>query len=132
VPKISRTIVAASLGVATGAVTDQALKGGHRRLTWSALLLVGAGAAYPLSDLGSRDIHGRRRELGGVAATLGVSLVTAMAPPRAARRFLAGAWLSHTVFDAVHHRSETSRLPAWYPTFCAAYDIAMAASLRRS
>lgn len=130
--KVSQFVVPASLGMGAGGVTGLALRSGRRRLRWSALLLVGAAAAYPLSDLGSGAGPVRRRELRGVGATLGVALVSELVPQRAARLALAGAWLSHAVFDSAHRRAESSRLPGWYPTFCAAYDIAMAGSLRRS
>jgi hypothetical protein len=51
--------------------------------------------------------------------------------PAAVRRLVAAGWLAHAVFDNVHDKGPTSRLPEEYPAACAGYDVALAGLLLR-
>jgi hypothetical protein len=51
--------------------------------------------------------------------------------PRATR-LLAAGWASHALFDVVHGHDEGSRLPRWYPAFCAGYDLVLCRHLVRA
>lgn len=42
--------------------------------------------------------------------------------------FLAAGWLLHAAWDGLHHAGKVpSRIGAWVPPFCAAYDLIVAA-----
>jgi hypothetical protein len=72
------------------------------------------------------------RERLAVVATAGVAAAAVTRSDRtAARRMVAAGWASHALFDAVHDRGPTSRLPGWYPAVCAGYDLALASLLLR-
>ena len=43
--------------------------------------------------------------------------------------FIPAAYGLHGVWDLLHHRKITTRLPSWYPPMCAVYDWVFAAGL---
>lgn len=122
-----------SVGVAAGAglgwVAAQAVRRieGRAGVVASGVGLVGAALIYPAA----------RRELGpGVAleaaVLAGASALTAAAAKAdsgTGRRLVAAGWASHALFDFLQGASDDSRLPGWYPSVCAGYDVAYAARL---
>ena len=129
---VTATAIAAGAALALG--TDVIV----RRTTPSQLLpaaagLVGAAVIYPAARAGRatpRAVAARERL--AVVATAGIAAAAvARSDQVAARRLVAAGWASHALFDAVHERGSTSRLPNWYPAVCAGYDIALAGLLLR-
>lgn len=131
-------VVALVGGAACAVATDAAA----RRLSPSlkvpaaAVGLVTAAVIYPAARVGrSADRAVARREWLAVGATTAV-LATASRRDsrtnRAARAAVATGWVGHAVFDNLHNRGPTSRLPDWYPAVCAGYDVALAALLLRN
>ena len=95
-----------------------------------ALTLVPVALVYPAARRSAAGAGGAvLREAGGV---LVMGAVVA-ASRRTTRPDLvtAAGWLAHAAFDAAHDPGEGSRLPAWYPAFCAGYDGGVAADLLR-
>jgi hypothetical protein len=90
---------------------------------------------YPAARVGrSADAGVARREWLALGATVVVLVATGRGhqrPGRAARRAVAAGWVGHAIFDNLHERGRTSRLPDWYPAVCAGYDVALAALLLR-
>lgn len=72
------------------------------------------------------------RELAALAAFGVAALLAARRSDLVARRTLAAGWLAHALFDAVHETGPASRIPAWYPAFCAGYDGGVAVGLLRA
>jgi hypothetical protein len=73
---------------------------------------------------------------GSVQTILLESLVMAVFAIAAVVGFKSSAWIvvaalaGHGVFDALHgHVLENSGVPAWWPSFCLAYDVGAAAGL---
>ena len=119
-----------AVGVVSALVTDAAIgsRAPRHRLLLHSVGLVTAAAIYPaLHSEGRADPAERLREVIGVAACAIVARRAAHS--RGGSRLLAGGWAAHALFDAMHHRSESSLLPDWYPAACAGYDLAIAASL---
>ena len=88
-----------------------------------------AAAVYPVAR-SKRDVsaHVVREAL----ALIGFTALTAVAARNdAARgaRLLAAGWVGHAAFDLVHDAGPHSRIPEWYPPFCAGYDVGVAAGL---
>lgn len=108
----------AAIGAAVGEVTARlperagAIAGG--------LGLVTAAAIYPLARREGGD--GVAIEVGVLALTAGLAAAAARQPTPTARRLIAVGWASHALFDILQGRTGDSRLPAWYPAFCAGYD----------
>ena len=122
----------ASAGAVAGELTHRAVKATGRTEAYSAVLLVSAALAYPVADLGAARGRERTRELAAVVSALATGVGAARTRPGTRRRILAMAWLSHAAFDAVHRRSSSSRLPRWYPAFCAGFDTVVAVELLRA
>jgi hypothetical protein len=93
--------------------------------------LVTAAVIYPAARVGREVGKGTAvREnvaVGATVAVLGAAVATRRS--RSARRIVAAGWLAHAVFDNLHDRGATSRLPSWYPAVCAGYDVAVAGLL---
>jgi len=62
-------------------------------------------------------------ELFGVVGCGTASVLAARRPRPRATRVLAAGWASHALFDAAHDHDQGSRLPRWYPAFCAGFDL---------
>jgi hypothetical protein len=92
----------------------------------AALTLVAAAAAYPaLRSSGFRSASGIREVVAlGVYGALG--LTAARKPTSPLGRAVAGAWMSHALFDIVHDKGHDSRIPDWYPACCAGFDVGLA------
>jgi hypothetical protein len=117
-------------GIVLGLASDAGARSyaPRHRLSLHSIGLVGAAVIYPALRSGAAaEPAERQRELGGVLA----GVVLTVLAVRSARRpsLLAAGWATHALFDAVHHRSESSLLPDWYPALCAGYDLALAGSL---
>jgi hypothetical protein len=119
--------------VVTGVATDVGLRrhSARVRLTTEAVLLAFAAGIYPAARAGrSADKpEDARHEWLTVAAAVALAGATPWLPPTVTRRLLAAGWAGHAAFDVTHHRGTASRLPAWYPQLCAAYDLTLAASI---
>jgi len=128
----SKTLVLATVGGLAGDITFRAAqRTGHPAAT-SAVCLVAAALTYRLADPGAEHGPERTRELLAVGATAVTGIASSLVPPRARHRVLAAGWLSHAVFDMVHHRNSGSLLPRWYPALCAGFDVAVAARHQQS
>lgn len=128
----ARTLLLTLAGAAAGEATHRVLQRRATAEAGSAVLLVTAALAYPMADIGGEHGSERTRELASVGIALAVGLGAACASPRGRRRMLAAAWLSHAAFDVTHRRNTSSRLPRWYPAFCAGFDTVVAAELLRA
>ncbi|MBV9872580.1 MAG: hypothetical protein JO214_18350 [Frankiaceae bacterium] len=124
-------------GAALAVATDL----GSRKVTPESMVvpaaavgLVTAAAIYPAARKG-RDAS-RGVVLREAAALVGTGAVLAAAVAKrgstTAKRTVAAGWLAHAIFDNVHNRGPTSRLPGWYPAACAGYDVALAGLVLRS
>lgn len=121
-------------GAAVGAALGKASAAGLRRVAPDsstrllALALVPVALVYPAARrTASGSGAALLREAGGVLA-----MATVVAAARRTTKpevVTAAGWLAHAGFDAVHDAGEGSRLPGWYPAFCAGYDAAVAADL---
>jgi hypothetical protein len=124
---------ALAVGVVTGMATDVGLRrhSADVRLTTEAVLLAVAAGIYPAARAGrSADKpEDARHEWLTVAGAMALAAATPWLPPAATSRLLAAGWAGHAAFDLTHHRGSASRLPAWYPQLCAAYDLALAAAI---
>ena len=57
-------------------------------------------------------------------SALVIASVSVVRPERSACSLLGVGWICHALFDlAFGHSSSTRRLPRWYPTFCAGFDV---------
>jgi len=99
------------------------------RLALQGVGLVVAAGIYPALHKGQADVDERRREAAGVAAATAVVATALVTRRTRGRQLLAFGWAAHALFDAVHHRGETSLVPEWYPAVCAGYDVATAAAI---
>jgi hypothetical protein len=131
VEKVTQTLLIAAAGGLAGALTHRAAQRSGRPVAASAVLLVGAAVTYRFTDPGAAPGPERTRELTAVGATMATGVASALVPSRTGQRILAAGWLAHAVFDAVHHRNDTSHLPGWYPAFCAGFDTVVAGQLIR-
>jgi hypothetical protein len=73
---------------------------------------------------------------GSVQTVVIESAVMALFTAAAVAGFKSGAWIvvaalaGHGIFDTVHgHVVENAGMPAWWPTWCFAYDVGAAAGL---
>lgn len=108
------------------------LQRGPSRARLAAVILVGAAAVYPVAGRsGASSRHARRREVSVVIGTVALGVAAEALPDRVARTVVAAGYALHALFDMTHAESAETRLPAWYPAFCAGYDVAMAATLAR-
>lgn len=119
-------------GLALSALIDVAVKRSvtrHRTTAYAAGLST-AAIVYPAARAGRRtepDIAAREwAAVAASAAFLGSALAL---PPTTARFVVAAGWAAHPLFDILHERGTTSRLPDCYPAMCAGYDVGVAALL---
>ena len=126
-----RTALSAALGLAAAVAGDVAAARyapRYRAVMQSAGLPI-AALIYPVArSKGDVSSHLVRE---GVAL-IGFAALSAMAARNdAARRarLLAAGWVGHAVFDLVHETGPHSRIPGWYPAYCAGYDVGVAARL---
>jgi hypothetical protein len=132
-----RHVVRTSAGVVAGAAAAVGFDRLVRRFAprhatrVDALGLVAAAAVYPaLRSRGFRGASGVREVVGlGAYGVLGLAVVWRPASPLC--RVVAGAWMSHALFDIAHDAGPDSRIPDWYPVCCAGFDIGLAALIWR-
>lgn len=100
------------------------------RLVAAGVGLVAAAAIYPAARRQRRaDADGRREAL-TLAAAAGLAASVTRLPSDRARRLLGLGWMAHAGYDAVvSHDTGSSRLPSWYPSACAGYDLALGTRL---
>src|SRR4051794_983394 len=91
-----------------------------------------AAAVYPAARRRWQLDRRSASELLGVIGYGTASVLAARRPRRRANRLLAAGWASHALFDAAHGHDEGSRLPRWYPAFCAGYDLVVCGHLARA
>jgi hypothetical protein len=128
--------VALGFGAALAVATDI----GSRKVTPESMVvpaaavgLVTAAAIYPAARTGREASRGVViRESVALLAT-GAVLASTLAKRGSgtAKRAVAAGWLAHAIFDNLHDRGPTSRLPGWYPAACAGYDVALAGLVLR-
>ena len=99
------------------------------RVPGAAAGLVTAAAIYPLARRRFAPDAALAREGAAVAATAVIAAASARMPNRLARTVLGMTWAAHAMFDATHEKTGNSRLPNWYPSLCAGYDLAFGARL---
>jgi hypothetical protein len=118
-------VAGAVLGLATDAVALALPRQQARQL--SGATLAAAGGVY----LGFAVADGRRSALlVQTGEALGFTALAALAVQRDSPGLLGAAWLAHTTWDALHYRDRgPTRVRSWYPPFCIAYDVALAAPL---
>jgi uncharacterized protein DUF6010 len=123
-----RSLSAGVLAGGTGALLGLCLKP-RRRLDVGALELAFIAGAYPAFAFGGSS----RRTVGIEFAAAGLFVgLGAVALSRRSRRAVAAGLLAHAAWDAVHHigHPDTSS-PSWFPSFCMAADIVLAAQFAR-
>ncbi len=126
----SRDLVPALIGVGLGKASAVAVRrvapSSSTRLL--ALTLVPVAVIYPAARKSVRGSGAAvARETAGVAAMAAVA--AAAARTTRPEVVTAAGWIAHAGFDAVHGTDDSSRIPGWYPAFCAGYDFAVAADL---
>ena len=129
VQQIARPLALVAAGGLAGAVTHRTVqRTDWPNALWAAFLVL-AAVTYRVADLRGSSGPARSRERAAVGATLAAGVASSLVSGKKRRNVLAAGWLSHAVFDAVHHRSSTSQLPGWYPAVCAGFDVAVARAL---
>ena len=127
-----------TVGATAGAgLAEVAARGARRlpvehRVAFNAAGLAVAAAVYPVAR---RRRWLDRRSVGELLGLVGygmASVLAARCPPPRANRLLAAGWASHALFDAAHGHDLDSRLPRWYPAFCAGYDLVLSGHLARA
>lgn len=91
-----------------------------------------AAAIYPAARRRWRLDRSSAGELLGVIGYGTASVAATRHSRPRATRLLAAGWASHALFDAAHGHDDGSRLPRWYPAFCAGYDLALCRHLARA
>lgn len=130
---IARSTCAAFAGAG---LAELAARGVRRLLAEQQVMLYAAGLAvaaaiYPAARRRWRLNRASARELLGFVGYGTASLLAGRQPRPRTLRLLAAGWASHAVFDVVHGHDEDSRLPRWYPAFCAGYDLVACGHLAR-
>ena len=101
-------------------------------MTLYAAGLAFVAAIYPAARRRWRLDRSSAGELLGVVGYGTESVLATRSPRPQATRLLAAGWATHALFDAAHGHDEGSRLPRWYPAFCAAYDLVLCGHLARA
>ena len=130
---VSTKVVSVAAGLALAGASEVALAKFAPRYRVP-VLGVGLGAAaavYPLARSARSRSAPVVRELVALAVFGAVGGVAARSGSSAAGRVVAAGWLAHALFDLVHDTGDHSRIPAWYPAFCAGYDLGVTALLLR-
>lgn len=127
---VARSAGSALVGVGCGELTVRVA----RRIPAEQVVLHAAGIAVVAAIYPAARRHWRldRSSAGEVLGVIGygaASVVAARRPRPQAKRLLAAVWASHALFDLTHGHDENSRLPRWYPAWCAGYDLAVAGHL---
>lgn len=121
----TQLLMSLAVGLAMGACASVVSSIGGEALRGHAVLVAAISTPY----LAFAAIDGRTRsrlvELVAAAAFLFVAM------PFAGDRawILAVALVAHAVWDAVHVCCDVTRTVAWWPPWCAAFDLAAAAGL---
>ncbi|MDO7867196.1 hypothetical protein [Nocardioides jiangxiensis] len=125
---VTGLVVGGALGKASAVAVRRIAPGSSTRLL--TLALVPVALVYPVARRSATGSGGAVvREAGGVLAMAAV--VAAARRTTRPELVTAAGWLAHAGFDAVHDPGHGSRLPDWYPAFCAGYDAGVAADLLR-
>jgi hypothetical protein len=116
-------------GAALGLVTDAllALLPRDKARLLAGLALTVAGGAYFGFGVADGRAHALAAQSGEFLAFGGLAYLGVQ---RQSSALLGGGWLAHAAWDALHARGGgPTRVPAWYPPACAAYDAAVGAAL---
>jgi hypothetical protein len=129
----SAKVASLGVGAALAGLSDLAVTrfAARRRVPLFAVGLVAAAAIYPLFRSSRPRSAPVVRELAALLAfgAVGTAAVRGRSPN--AGRVVAAGWAAHALFDMVHDAGQHSRIPGWYPAFCAGYDLGVAAILLR-
>lgn len=114
--------------IVTDARSPDRLVAELRLAQYSALLLVLAASIY----IGFALAHDEVGAGFDIALATGFFLLAGVATtwePRRALTLLAVAWAAHAAVDLAHAADvlPAATIPAWYPTACALYDVAVGA-----
>jgi hypothetical protein len=131
---IARSTGGALLGVGLGELTARGIRrfAPQQQVVLYAAGLAISAAIYPASRRRWRLDRSSAGELVSLVGYGTASVAAARRPRPQAPRLLAAGWASHALFDAAHGHDEGSRLPRWYPTFCAVYDLVLCGHLARA
>jgi hypothetical protein len=117
---------AAAVSTAVAAQVPHAL---HLAVSAWAVLL--AGVVYLTWGSARGELQRPRLLAVQTAGVLGLGAIAVLAlsvDDDLGRYVLAGGWLGHAAWDAVHHRAGTV-VPRWYAEMCLAADLLLATSL---
>ncbi|HEX4358119.1 MAG TPA: hypothetical protein VH141_11385 [Pseudonocardia sp.] len=130
---VSTKVVSVAAGLALAGASELALAklAPRYRVPVLGAGLGAAAAVYPLARSARSRSAPVVRELVALAVFGAVGALAARGGSSAAGRVVAAGWLAHALFDLVHDTGEHSRIPAWYPAFCAGYDLGATAVLLR-
>ena len=130
---IVRSAGGALVGVDLGGLTVRRTRrlSAERQVMLNAVGLAIVAAIYPAARRPWRLDRSSVGELLGVVGFGTAGVVAARSSRLRAPRLLAVGWASHALFDVAHGHDEGSRLPRWYPAFCAAYDLVLGGHLAR-
>jgi hypothetical protein len=119
--------------VGLGELTVRRTRGlpADQQITLNAVGLAFVAGIYPAARRRWRLDRSSASEVVGVAAFGTGSVVAARRSRPRATRLLAAGWASHALFDIAHGHDDGSRLPSWYPAFCATYDLVLGRHLAR-
>jgi hypothetical protein len=104
----------------------------EQRVTLYAAGLAFVAAIYTAARRCWRLDRSSAGELLAVVGYGAASLLATRRPRPQATRLLAAGWASHALFDVGHGHDEDSRLPRWWPAFCAGYDLVLCGHLARA
>jgi hypothetical protein len=126
-------VVSLGIGAALAGLSDLAVTrfAAQRRVPLFAVGLVAAAAVYPLFRSSRPRSAPVVRELAALLAFGALGTAVVRGRTSNAARVVAAGWAAHALFDLVHDGGQHSRIPGWYPAFCAGYDLGVAAILLR-
>lgn len=121
-----------AIGMLTGGLGSAlgALLSSSRRLDLGALELAFIAGAYPAMAFHETSRQTIAMECAASGVFVGLALVGLR---RRSRLALAAGLVGHAGWDAAHHLTATgTKAPRWFPVFCIAADLALAAQFLRS
>ena len=131
---IARSVSGALVGAGLGELTARRTGGlpAEQQVLLNAAGLAFVALIYPAARRRWRIDRSSAGELLGLAGYSTASVVAARLSRPRATRLLAAGWASHALFDVAHGHDEGSRLPRWYPAFCAGYDLVLCRHIARA
>jgi peptidoglycan/LPS O-acetylase OafA/YrhL len=131
---VSKTVMSIAAGLALAGASESALArfAPRHRIPLLGIGLGAAAAVYPLARSQRPRTAPVVREMTALAVFGAIGAIAAHSPSSSVGRVVAAGWVAHALFDLVHDTGEHSRIPGWYPAFCAGYDLGVTAILLRS